>query len=107
MTVDDPTRQAAAGRAELPRRLRGGLVALAYRSLRRVAGPYLRLRRRQAETAIALGRLQTAWEQAGERQAEQIERLEDLARELVRTAESLRVRVADLEATVAQTRKEP
>jgi glucose-6-phosphate-specific signal transduction histidine kinase len=52
--------------------------------------PYARYSARQATTAATLGRLERDFEHLRKRQAEQIERLEDLVRELVLTAESLR-----------------
>jgi len=42
----------------------------------------------------------------GERHGEQIERLEDLARELILTAESLRRGVGDVDSVIASTRRE-
>jgi alanyl-tRNA synthetase len=47
--------------------------------------------------ATKLQRLQDDFEHVSKRHAEQIERLEDLTRELVRTAESLRREVASRE----------
>lgn len=52
--------------------------------------PYARYRARQASLAATIGRLEADFEHVRERHTEQIERLEDLVRELVLTAESLR-----------------
>jgi hypothetical protein len=90
MTADDQTRQAAAGPAEPPRGARGRLRALARTIVPRVAPSYARRRAREAATAVTVARLQSDFEHVRERHDEQIERLEDLVRELVRTAESLR-----------------
>ncbi len=59
---------------------------------------YLRQRAREAELATSVGRMQSEVEHIGTRHAEQIERLEDLARELIATAEALRRRVSDVDA---------
>jgi hypothetical protein len=45
---------------------------------------------REAEMAASLGRLEAEFKHVRERHDEQIERLEQLARDFVRTAESLR-----------------
>lgn len=58
--------------------------------LLRTMPPYARYSARQAATAATLGRLERDSEHLRERHTEQIERLEDLVRELVLTAESLR-----------------
>jgi hypothetical protein len=62
------------------------------RSLRhmRVLRPYARYRARQAEVSGALGRLEADVKHVRERHTEQIERLEDLVRELVLSVEALR-----------------
>ncbi len=93
MTADNPTRR----EARLVRPLQGSrqrLRSLARRGLWRWARPYARRRARRAQAAQSLSRL----ESVVERQSEQIDRLEDLVRELVLTAESLRRRIADSEA---------
>lgn len=64
------------------------------RWLLRAFPPYARYSARQASTAAALERLERDFEHIGKRHTEQIERLEDLVRELVATAESLRREVA-------------
>jgi len=96
MTPDEPTRPAAS-LAPLPRRLRERLRPIASKALLRVAPPYARYRARQAETAGALARLSADLEFVRERHSEQIARLEDLARELVLTAEALRGEIAQHE----------
>jgi SAM-dependent methyltransferase len=101
MTADDPTRHAAAGLAEPLRRSRRRLRAIARRVLLRVARPYARQRSRNAEMAAALRRLETEAEHVGGRHTEQIERLEDLVRELVLTAESLRRGISDVDSATA------
>jgi SAM-dependent methyltransferase len=77
--------------------------------LRRAARPWLARRSREAATAATLAHLQADFDHTRERHAEQIERLEDLARELVLTAETLRRRVAAAEETAgwARQRVEP
>jgi alanyl-tRNA synthetase len=64
------------------------------RFMRRAFPPYARYSARQATTAAALERLERDFEHIGKRHTEQIEQLEDLVRELVATAESLRREVA-------------
>ena len=89
MTADNSTRRTT----RLIGPLQGSrqrLRSLARRGLWRWARPYARRRARRAEALGSLARL----ESAVERQSEQIERLEDLAREMVRTAESLRREIA-------------
>jgi hypothetical protein len=60
------------------------------RLLTRFASPYLRLREREAATAAHLARLEADFEHERRRNAERLERLEDLVRELILAAESLR-----------------
>lgn len=64
------------------------------RWLLRAFPPYARYSARQAATAATLERLERDFEHISKRHTEQIERLEDLVRELVATAESLRREVA-------------
>ena len=71
-----------------PRRPR--LSGIARGGLARVFPPYARYRARQAATAATLARLQDDFEHIRKRHTEQIERLEDLVRELVLTAEAMR-----------------
>jgi len=88
MTASDPTtaKITAAGPLTGRRRAR----ELARRALWRVAPSYARRRSRRIATASAVERLQDEFEQLRKRHTEQIERLEDLVRELVLTAETLR-----------------
>jgi len=84
MTVEDQTRHAAGSPASIR------LQAVARRALQRLAPPYARYRERQAGLHATIARLEADVEHVRERHTEQIERLEDLVRELVATAESLR-----------------
>ena len=103
MPADDQTRLATR-LAQPLRRSRQRLRSVARRGLWRVARPYARRRSRRADTVARLGRLETEVEHVGERHSEQIERLEDLVRELVLTAESLRRELA--QATAEQVCEE-
>jgi hypothetical protein len=101
MTADNPTRRTA----RLVRSLQGSrqrLRSLARGALWRWARPYARRRARRAEAARSLSRL----ESVVERHSEQIERLEDLGREIVLTAESLRREIARGQAGAAKAREE-
>jgi hypothetical protein len=89
MTADDQTGPAEAS-LQLFQRSRRRLRKVARRLLWTVARPYARRRAREAEMAGILGRLQADFDHARERHDEQIERLEDLVRELILTTESLR-----------------
>lgn len=62
-----------------------------------MARPYARRRAREAQVTATLARLQAELEHVSERHTEQIERLEELVRELVLTAEALRRRVSPRE----------
>lgn len=84
MTVADQTRQTAAH----PLRVR--IAAIARKVLPRVAPSYARYRVRRVETAATIARLEADCAHLRERHTEQIERLEDLVRELVLAVESLR-----------------
>ena len=89
MTADNPTRRTTRPARPL-QGSRQRLRSLARRGLWRWARPYARRRARRAggdEQAFASG-------VTVERQGEQVERLEDLVRELVLTAESLRREIA-------------
>jgi hypothetical protein len=88
MRASDPitTKISAAGALTGRRRAR----ELARRALWRIAPAYARRRSGRIATASALERLQAEFEQLRKRHTEQIERLEDLVRELVLTAETLR-----------------
>lgn len=67
---------------------------LARRALWRLAPAYAQRRSRRLGTAAAVERLEVDLERLRERHTEQIERLEDLVRELVLTAEALRREIA-------------
>jgi hypothetical protein len=67
---------------------------LARRALWRFAPTYARRRSGRIGTAATVERLQADFEQLSERHTEQIERLEELVRELVLTAETLRRDIA-------------
>jgi len=84
MTVEDQTSQQA------PHPLRVRAAAIARKALLRVAPSYARYSVRQADTAATIGRLEADFAHVRERHTEQIERLEDLVRELVLAMESLR-----------------
>jgi hypothetical protein len=71
-------------------RSRRGLGATARGLLWWVARPYARRRSREVQMAAAIERLEADLKHIRKRHTEQIERLEDLVRELVLTAESLR-----------------
>lgn len=102
--TDDERRQAI--RLALPLRSRQRLRALAGRLLWTLAPAYARHRARRNDAAARLGRLEAQVEHLDERHGEQIERLEDLARELILTAESLRRGVGDVDSVTASTRRE-
>jgi predicted nucleic acid-binding Zn-ribbon protein len=80
--------------AEPPRNIRARLSTATRRTLLRAVPPYARYSARQAATAAALQRLENDFEHIRERHSEQIERLEQLVRELVSAAESLRREIA-------------
>ncbi len=63
---------------------------LARRAMWRLAPAYARRRARRAGEVARLQRLEADLEHVRERHGEQLERLEDLARELVRAVEELR-----------------
>lgn len=68
-----------------------GLRGAVRKTLLRAMGPFTHYQRElDAEIMAALGRQQAELEHLSERHTEQIERLEEIARELIRTAESLR-----------------
>jgi hypothetical protein len=100
MNADDKTRQAI-GPAQMLRSSRRRLRPLGHRVLWRFAPAYGRRRSARAEAAAKRGRLEAEVEHIGERHQEQIERLEDLARELISAAESLRRGVADADAAAS------
>lgn len=97
MTANDQIRSPAPGAgvrrgAELRSR------RLARAALTRLAPGYMRRRARDAAAAAAVEHLQSQLSRVHERHDEQIERLEDLVRELVLSSEALRQRIAHLEA---------
>ena len=67
---------------------------LARKALWRFAPAYARRRSRRVGTAVAVERLEADFERMRTRHNEQIERLEDLARELVLAVETLRREIA-------------
>jgi hypothetical protein len=67
---------------------------LARRALPRIVPVYARRRARAIELEATVRRLEADFEHVRERHTEQIERLEDLVRELVLAAESLRRDIA-------------
>jgi hypothetical protein len=89
MTADDQTRPATPI-AQSSRGPRRRLEGLARRALPRIAPSYARHRARAIELEATVRRLEADFEHVRERHTEQIERLEDLVRELVLAAESLR-----------------
>jgi hypothetical protein len=84
MTADDQTTSQP---SQASRRAWKGLA-------RRMLRPYARHRDRLARMESTLGRLEADFEHVRERHTEQIERLEDLARELVLAGETLRRELA-------------
>ncbi len=67
---------------------------LARRTLWRLAPAYARRRSSRSALAATVRRLEADFQHVSKRHGEQIERLEELARELVATAESLRREIA-------------
>jgi SAM-dependent methyltransferase len=96
MTAADE-RSPAIRPAQPPRRFRQRLRPLARRVLWRAAPGYARRRAARADATARLGRVEAELQRVGERHGEQIERLEDLARELILTAESQRREVGDVD----------
>jgi SAM-dependent methyltransferase len=99
MTADDQRRQATRPARAL-RRARRGLRRVARGVLWRLAPAYARRRAGRADLVARLGRLEAELQRVGERHDEQIERLEDLVRELVLTAESQRRSVSDVDTAM-------
>jgi len=104
--TDDDERSQATRPAPLLRRSRRRLRPLARRLLWTLAPTYARHRAGRADAAARLGRVEAEVERLDERHGEQIDRLEDLARELILTAESLRRGVGDVGSVAASTRRE-
>ena len=93
MTADDQTTGHIAD-AATPGAERRRSREFVRRAIWRLAPAYARRRARRATMADSLRRLQDDFEHVRKRHTEQIERLEQLARELVLTAESLRREIA-------------
>jgi hypothetical protein len=93
MTVDDQI-TAQAGVAAHSQRAQARARSLARRAIWRLAPSYARRRQRKSGLLASVQRLQADFEHVSKRHGEQIERLEDLTRELVSTAESLRREIA-------------
>jgi hypothetical protein len=93
MTAADQPRQAP-GHTPAQRRRPARVSGALRRVLLRTVPPYARYSARQAATAAALERMEGDFEHIRKRHTEQIERLEELARELVLTTESLRRELA-------------
>src|ERR1019366_3697092 len=72
----------------------------------RFAPFYARRRAMRADVVARLGRLESELKRVRERHEEQIERLEDLARELVLTAESLRRSVLDVDTAMTDAARD-
>jgi hypothetical protein len=93
MTVDDQIR-AQPGLAGRSQAAQTRARALARRAVWRLAPGYARRLQRKRGLLATVQRLQADFEHVSKRHSEQIERLEDLTRELVSTAESLRREIA-------------
>lgn len=91
----DPQLNTDSSRARILARLRDRLWTAASRILLRTVPPYARHRARQARIEATLQRLDADLAHVRKRHAEQIERLEELTRELVLTAEALRREAAN------------
>jgi 2-polyprenyl-3-methyl-5-hydroxy-6-metoxy-1,4-benzoquinol methylase len=90
-----------------PGRPQGGLRAALRRALLRAIGPFTHHQRElDGEILDAVHRLWESQEHVAERHAEQIERLEQLARELILTAESLRRAAAGAAQTATRASAE-
>jgi len=72
--------------------------------MRRAFPSYARYSARQASTAATIARLEQDFEHIRKRHTEQIERLEDLVRELILTAEALRREIGEVEVAVEDAR---
>jgi SAM-dependent methyltransferase len=88
------------------RRLAGHVRPLASRAMWRLAPSYARRRAARADALVRVGWLQSEVLRVEERHAEQIARLEDLARELILTAEALRRGIGDVDHVAGATRRE-
>jgi hypothetical protein len=92
MTADDQNTSAARSGPLLRVRHRAG--AIARRAFLRAGGPLARRHVREVQTLAAVQRLEADLEHVRERHTEQIERLEDLVRELILALEALRTSAA-------------
>jgi SAM-dependent methyltransferase len=92
--------------AETLRALSARVRPLARGVLWRVAPAFAGRRAARLQALARLSSVEERLEHVGERHGEQLERLEDLARELILTAEALRRSVADVAALAALTRDE-
>ncbi len=99
MTADDEKRQALEPVATL-RSLRRRVLSLARTILWRIAPGYARRRAVRAQTPGRLAHVEAEIERVAERHGEQIERLEELGRELILTAESLRRVTGDVDSAM-------
>jgi|CZKG01.1.fsa_nt_gi SAM-dependent methyltransferase len=104
MIAENKTRQAMP--VQLSQRLCARLRPLARGVLWRFAPFYARRRAMRADVVARLGRLESELKRVRERHEEQIERLEDLARELVLTAESLRRSVLDVDTAMTDAARD-
>lgn len=77
---------------------------IARKVLLRIAPSYMRRRWRDAITASEHARLRDEFEHLQERHGEQIERLEDVARELILSTDALRARIATAEKRLTSER---
>lgn len=89
MTVDDSTTTDAGARVGRSASARAQAREIARRAIWRFAPAYARRRVRTASQRERLQRLEAELERVSERHSEQIDRLEDLARELVLSIASL------------------
>lgn len=105
MISDDEKTQASrpAGATRSPYSL---MRPYARRLLWRAAPGFASRRSARLQAAGKLERMEAELDSVGERHGEQIERLEDLARELILAAESLRRGVHDVESLVASTQRQ-
>ncbi|HEV7528619.1 MAG TPA: hypothetical protein VGO29_06960 [Solirubrobacteraceae bacterium] len=93
MTVDDQINAQARAAGPAPN-VEARSRELARRAMWRLAPAYARRRSSRSNVAARVRRLEADFEHVSKRHSEQIERLENLAEELVRTAESLRREIA-------------
>lgn len=96
MTDDDEKRRAPGPVASLRARVR----PLARRILWRAAPGYAARRAARAQAPARLARTEAEVERLAERHGEQIARLEELGRDLIHTAESLRRLIADVDTAM-------